>query len=203
MFQFEGLTHMYVYEDFHKYTNREKEIEELKCCLVDCIFYPDYNFSPNLHQATVFARQTIIEEKGVCQKIAPRHIKWRWVVQGPCYWLLLTAVKWALTCEETVKQAAPPAVPTMLLHFSYTYYGTGADWLIYTRVKSRVLKYLQFSHYTVHFYSTWSYPQFNKIAKLYFWYCVFFFLAFITGKLLQMMQIFHWILTLGHPDSSS
>lgn len=135
-------------------------------------------FPPNLHQATVFARQTIIEEKGVSENSPTStwcHIKWRWVVQGPCYWLLLTAVKWALTCEETVKQAAPPAVPTMLLHFSYTYYGTGADWLIYTRVKSRVLKYLQFSHYTVHFYSTWSYPQFNKIAKLYFWYCVFFF----------------------------
>lgn len=35
----------------------------------------------------------------------------------------------SLTCEETVKQAAPPAVPKMLLHFSYRYYGMGATGL--------------------------------------------------------------------------
>lgn len=63
---------MYVYEDFHKYTNREKEIEELKCCLVDCIFYPDYDFFfPQFTPSNCVCKANYYRRKGCLSENSP------------------------------------------------------------------------------------------------------------------------------------
>lgn len=158
-------------------------------------------FSPNLHQATVFARH---RRKGCLSEKSPTstwcHIKWRWVVQGPCYWLLLTAVKWAK--RQSSKLHHQPYLQcccTFLIHITVRV-PTG----LYTQESNQefwnICNFLTILYISIQLDLI---PNLIKLQNGIFDIVYFFFLAFITGKLLQMMQIFHWILTLDHPHSSS